>query len=100
MFLGGDSQQLGLDRKWVRQYNNNNNNNNNHNNNNNNNPFLSPYIVADAVKESSTVRRLIINLVFTLIQKVLKDAESLLKTIKYMSVEGEVNLSKPQLPHL
>lgn len=49
-----------------------------HNNNNNNNPSLSPYIAADVVKESFTIAALIINLVFTLIQKVLKDVESLL----------------------
>lgn len=44
----------------------------------NNNPSLSSYIEADVVKDSPTVAGLIINLVFTLIQKVLKDIESLL----------------------
>lgn len=68
MFLGCDRQTIKIKQGMVKTY----------NNNNNNNPSLSLYIVADVVKESPTIAELIINLVFTLIQKVLKDAESLL----------------------
>lgn len=66
MFLARDSQTIRIKQGMGETH------------NNNNNPSLSPYIAADVVKESPTVAGLIINLVFTLIQKVLKDVESLL----------------------
>lgn len=45
---------------------------------NNNYPSLSLYTAADMAKEGPTTGGLVINGVFTLIQKVFKDAESLL----------------------
>lgn len=65
MFLARDSQTIRIKQGMGETH-------------NNNNPSLSPYITADVVKESPSVAGLIINLVFTLIQKVLKDVESLL----------------------
>lgn len=62
ILLGYDSQTTGLNREWVRSI----------------NSIIIPPVREDAVKESPALGGLLINGVFTLIQKVFKDVEPLL----------------------
>ena len=63
ILLGYDSQTTGLNREWVRSI---------------NSIIIIPPVREDAVKESPALGGLLINGVFTLIQKVFKNVEPLL----------------------